>query len=49
VWEQERALARTRAGAAITIQEAFLLLHDAHYAWRTRPRRVRGYRDGPGG
>jgi hypothetical protein len=49
VWEQERALARTGAGAAIAIQRAFLLLHDAHYAWRTRPRVRAGYRDGPGG
>jgi len=24
------------AGAAVAIQGAFLLLHDAHYAWRTR-------------
>ena len=37
------ALARHRrpglagAGAAVAIQGAFLLLHDAHYAWRTRP------------
>jgi hypothetical protein len=31
------------AGAAMAIQGAFLLLHDAHYAWRTRPGR-----DGPG-
>jgi hypothetical protein len=36
------ALARHRprraagAGAAIAIQGVFLLLHDAHYAWRTR-------------
>jgi hypothetical protein len=25
------------AGAAVAIQGTFLLLHDAHYAWRTRP------------
>ena len=43
------ALARHRrprmagAGAALAIQGALLLLHDAHYAWRTRP----GH-DGPG-
>ena len=49
MWEQERtlalgiALARHRrlrvsgAGAAVAIQGAFLLLHDARYAWRTRP------------
>lgn len=26
------------AGAAVALQGAFLFLHDAHYAWRTRPR-----------
>jgi hypothetical protein len=38
------ALARSRrpeptgAGAAVAIQGGFLLLHDAHHAWRARPR-----------
>jgi hypothetical protein len=38
------------AGAAVVIQGAFLLLHDAHHAWRTRPvRRRSGYRSGRDG
>ena len=50
------ALARNRrrqaagAGAAVAIQGVFLLLHDAHYVWRTRPRRHGlGYRSRRGG
>ncbi len=40
----------TGAGAAVTNQGAFLLLHDAHYAWRTRSRRYRaGYPSRRGG
>jgi hypothetical protein len=50
------ALARHRrrrvagAGAAVAIQGAFLLLHDAHHAWRTRLDDGRcGYRRPRGG
>jgi uncharacterized protein DUF6992 len=47
---QSRRPEAAGAGAAVAIQGAFLLLHDAHYAWRTRPGRHRpGYRSGRSG